>query len=839
TMDVFAADLWGVSQQSGPEVYKDADTFFAKTYLTQGLQNLLDVVEKRLNGNGGDPVIQIQTPFGGGKTHALIALYHKAKQWKAKTVVIVGDKLKTGSKAEDFTTLWATIEEQLTGSVTKFNPVIPPGGEQLKELLEDNMPVLILIDEIIPYLNIADAVKVEKSTLTTLTLTFLQTLTNVVSETIGLCMVFTTTPSNPYNKSQRGDELVTQLKNIAGRREIIKTPVQDQEIAKIIRTRLFSHVKEKEVKQEAAQFVEYIEKEGLIPEGIQPGQYRDRFIDSYPFMPEVLDVLYHRWGSFPNFQRTRGALRLLSLVIDRLKSTNNQYISLADFNLADQELRQELIKHIGEEYNSVLAQDITDVNACSKRVDISLGSAFQSMKLGTRTATTVFLYSFSGGKERGATLNEIKLSSTTIENPSSLIDTAIQQILSKLFYIQHFGGKYFFTNQPNINRILHTEMANVSDQEINEKEEALLRSSIKSGKFKVCLWEEKSENIADTAELKLVILKHKDEELMKKILKIKGQTPRVNCNTIFFLYPMESEFAGFKSDVKQVKARENIIKNPHFNLSEEQKKAIKKELDSISSGLKESIKRLYRLISIPDKDGIRDSDLGMPTSGIDRGIDMEVYEKLRQDNEILENIAPLVIKEKYLKGKDYVLTNQLYQSFYTTPGVARPINKTVIESGITEGVLTGTFGLGEIEDNKPICRYFKENPIIALDGNEAIIREEICKEQKSEEQKPEEKKAETPTGTEYKHKDNEHKDNANEQKEGTKKPESQYKESIMLRFLIPKGKVSNIMGVMNFLQSKFETLEIELIASEGRISVHDYEEKIKEAFSQMGIRLED
>lgn len=109
TMEVFAADLWETYQGRAPAEYKDADTFFKKTYLTQGLKNLLSVIEKRITGQGGDPVIQIQTPFGGGKTHALIAMYHKAKEWKANTVVIVG----TAMSPHD--TIWGTIEKQLTG----------------------------------------------------------------------------------------------------------------------------------------------------------------------------------------------------------------------------------------------------------------------------------------------------------------------------------------------------------------------------------------------------------------------------------------------------------------------------------------------------------------------------------------------------------------------------------------------------------------------------------------------------------------------------------------------------------------------------------------------------
>ncbi|MCJ7635761.1 AAA family ATPase, partial [Candidatus Bathyarchaeota archaeon] len=121
TMDVFAADLWEVYKGRAPAEYSDSDAFFNRTYLTQGLKDLLNVVEKRVTGNGGDPVIQLQTPFGGGKTHALIALYHKSKDWHAKRVVIVGTALQPGE------TIWGEIERQLTGSITKFTGLVSPG----------------------------------------------------------------------------------------------------------------------------------------------------------------------------------------------------------------------------------------------------------------------------------------------------------------------------------------------------------------------------------------------------------------------------------------------------------------------------------------------------------------------------------------------------------------------------------------------------------------------------------------------------------------------------------------------------------------------------------------
>ena len=132
TMDVFAADLWEVSQNRGPDEYRDSELFFRKTYLTEGLKNLMGIVERRLKGKGGDPIIQIQTPFGGGKTHSLIALYHKTEKWGAKRVVISGTAL---SKDD---TLWGILEKQLTGKIDVFEGNVAPGKETLRKMLVDN-----------------------------------------------------------------------------------------------------------------------------------------------------------------------------------------------------------------------------------------------------------------------------------------------------------------------------------------------------------------------------------------------------------------------------------------------------------------------------------------------------------------------------------------------------------------------------------------------------------------------------------------------------------------------------------------------------------------------------
>ncbi|MDD1744403.1 MAG: hypothetical protein LUQ20_01125 [Candidatus Methanoperedens sp.] len=187
--------------------------------------------------------------------------------------------------------------------------------------------------------------------------------------------------------------------------------------------------------------------------------------------------------------------------------------------------------------------------------------------------------------------------------------------------------------------------------------------------------------------------------------------------------------------MKRKIAYESIEKDKNLNLSDEQKKEVKKELKKTENNLKESIRRFYRMVAVPDKDGLKSNDLGIPTYGEEKGLSQEVYEKLRSDGEILEKIAPLVLREKYLTGREYVSTEQLYHSSLKTPGETRTINRAIWEQGIAEGVSKGLFGLGDLESNKPICRYFKEKVSIALSGNEIVISEALCNDQRKKEEK--------------------------------------------------------------------------------------------------------
>jgi len=455
--------------------------------------------------------------------------------------------------------------------------------------------------------------------------------------------------------------------------------------------------------------------------------------------------------------------------------------------------------------------------------------------LGTRAATSIFLYSHSGGQERGATLGEIKRNATTTDNPASVVAEAVEQLKGKLFYLQNVGEKYYFSNQPNLNRILLTNMENIREESVVQTEAELLRKSMSYSRFKVFVWQQDPANIPDSEELKLVVLRKESQDILNNILMNRGQMPRVYRNTLFFLYPLESERPAFNNTIRRRIAYEYIEHDPSLNLSKEQKEDVKKELKTVEGDIRESIRKLYRIAAMPVKEGTKESDLGIPTYGQLSMIDEEIFEKLRSEGEILTKIAPLVIKEKFLSINDYASTHQIYQSSLRTPGETRFTDRSVLEQGIIEGVQSGLFGLGELQNNKPTCRYFKEASTVALSENEVIISEALCLKQreKGEAVSVAYEPAGAPATAGIKE------ELAKGGGTATVMPGITAKDKVHLKFQVPKGKVSQIMGVMNLLQSKFGSLQIEITATEGQISEQDYEDKIKESFRQLGIEIDE
>ncbi|GLI53725.1 ATP-binding protein [Thermodesulfovibrio yellowstonii] len=822
TLDAYASDLWEVVKGTAPEEYRDRETFFDRTYETEGLKQIVQSAENRLKGGIADPVVQLQTPFGGGKTHTLIYLYHKAKEWNANVFVFSGDKIS----AEE-STIWEEMERQLSGKVELFKGRVPPGGERIKKFLTQYEPLLILMDEVHAYLVGAQGIKVEESNLASQSLLFIQILTNTVKSMNKTALFLSLPASSPYDDLS-AQNLLNKLKNIAGRTERVVAPVNDEEVTDIIRRRLFSRVDETKAKKIIKEFTDFAERENILPQGVEKAHYRDRFLKSYPFQPEIIDVLYKRWGSFSTFQRTRGVLRLLALVVHSLISLKRPYIRLADFNLKNEEIRRELIKHIGQEYDSIIAQDITSETSGARKVDRAVGESYRAYYFGTAVATTIFMYSFSGAGQRGATVAEIKLSASEPSVSSSIIVETIEKLKENLFYLADEG--LFFKNRPNLNKVLIDKMESIGDDKIESLEKELLKGELK-GNFDNYLWPQNSRDIPDTPAIKLVILRR--ENGMKEIYDNYGDRPRIYKNTLIFLASEPSERVRFENELKKFLAWKNIERDSSLSITDEQRKEIKERLKQAEDNIRTLLRNLYRKIYVPSKEGFKEIDLGICTYGKDRSIDREVYERLKTEGELVGSLAPKVLLDRYLQGQNYVGTKKIFEAFLKVPGEIRIPSDEVLKTAIKSGVREGLFGLGNLEGDKVRCVYFKEDCGVNFTDDEVLIKSELC-----EERGPGDSYGDIKIDKKTVIKDE---PLLPQPPSPTPTPVQMDLFSAMkLEVRIPPGKFSNFIGTMRLIDSKFKNVavKISIEAFDGNISKSDYEAKIKEAFRQSGIIIE-
>lgn len=260
--------------------------------------------------------------------------------------------------------------------------------------------MLILMDELVEYAvkakDFADQISA-----------FSHELTETVKSKDNVCLVCTLPSSVPYGEA--GERALNELQRIYGRRvEAVYTPVEGIEIYEVIRKRLFEDFgDEKTIKEVAQGYFDLYQKLGPdVPSEVREIEYRDRIEHAYPFHPELIDVLYERWGSFSTFQRTRGVLRLLAEVIADLyrRKIPSPLIHSSLVNLENQKIRMEFVKHIGSEYDSVIAADIAGKNATAPKIDKEMGSEYEKYGIASGIATSVFIYSFSGAErffERG------------------------------------------------------------------------------------------------------------------------------------------------------------------------------------------------------------------------------------------------------------------------------------------------------------------------------------------------------------------------------------------------------------------------------------------------------
>ena len=372
--DIFALDLGPLSDyliakdrgrseaelRRVPAVYRDADSFFAASYLTSGLKSLLEDVLGRLTGTDGNRVLRLQTPFGGGKSHTLAALLHAARSRAAldalpeaaalprpegvRVAVVDGQFFDptNGKKspAGDISarTLWGWVAWALGGREgydlvrAQDEARIAPGGDALIELLKGG-PSLILLDELLQYLISAGGIRIEQTTLRDETLSFLQRLTVAAGSVDNAVVVLSLQSSK--RESLEYTSLLQTVEHLAARKDQRREPVEGDEILNVIQRRLLAETPDASAAAATADaygqvFTQmrraYAHGEGERHQAEEDGRaLRERIRASYPFHPALTDLMRERWAAIPEFQRTRGALRFLACVPPSSQAAPGRY----------------------------------------------------------------------------------------------------------------------------------------------------------------------------------------------------------------------------------------------------------------------------------------------------------------------------------------------------------------------------------------------------------------------------------------------------------------------------------------------------------------------------------
>ncbi len=530
---VYAANLGDlIGHSNAGKQYWDKGEFTKLTYRTCGLDNALDDIRARLHEGRGSGFRQIETSFGGGKTHSMIAMYHMCRDWDATPVVIDGTDLDPSTQ-----TVWGEMERQLDGKIDMMSGKVAPGGAAITKLLERSKPVLILIDEIAHYLDgskgvgtvnhkTASKVSVGQSNMAAQTVNFLQRLFTKVGQLPRVCVVISLPDRDQVIEKRYYD----QVQRVAGRQRQTVTVADPADIPHIIRRRLFE-TGEDVILDRAADIIRSYVDECVAGRSIHQDEtdaYAERFRASYPFTPDVIDVLYGRWGSYPTFQRTRGALRLLSSVVHSLLKSDRPYITLSDIDLSVNEIRKELIHHAGENMESVISSDITS----------SQSGAAQHGDAGVRAARAIFMYSFPA-EHRGATRDDVRRAAFTAENGHSVVGDKLDALRRSLFFLELTDDQMLrFTHTENINRVIDRAKRSVNNSDADAKERNILEGRVGSKFRRMYVWPDHTSRIEDIPGLQLVIMEKADIEYCKKVVtNVSPKSGRINQNALVFVMP--------------------------------------------------------------------------------------------------------------------------------------------------------------------------------------------------------------------------------------------------------------------------------------------------------------
>lgn len=506
----FAADLAQVVRGSAPEEYRVPARFFDNTYPTRGLKNLLANVCRRLSGAGGEAaaIFRLDTQFGGGKTHGLIALVHAARgmegvanvaefidpallpKGEVRVAAFDGENAdplngrNMGDGVRAFTP-WGEIAYALAGK-DGYERVrasdegrVAPGADTIRELFGDR-PTLVLLDELAIYLRKVTQAAHLAASAGQLS-AFLTGLFKAIESTPNAALVYTLAIGKDgraldayRDENQKLQGLIEELESVSARKATLLNPTEDDETAPVLRRRLFERVDEAQAAQvvEAYRALWKQHEAALGPAATRP-ETAEAFRAAYPLHPELLDTLTEKTATFANFQRVRGMLRLLARTVGRLwetKPADAHAIHLHHVDLGDERILQELVTRLQQSnYEPSLRRDVAGKDgmpALAQEIDAEHYRGIPPYT--SYVARTVFLHTLAfHDRLRGVTPEQLRFSIVGPGADVSFVDDARKRFVAESAFLDDRpGAPMRLLAEANLTQIVRRQETQVEPEEV-------------------------------------------------------------------------------------------------------------------------------------------------------------------------------------------------------------------------------------------------------------------------------------------------------------------------------------------------------------------------------------
>ncbi|AFZ28383.1 putative ATPase (AAA+ superfamily) (plasmid) [Cylindrospermum stagnale PCC 7417] len=689
--ELFAAKLRLVVEGKAPQVYQDPTAFFANTFATDGLKTLISEVFGRLVGEAvGSPIIRLETSFGGGKTHDEIALWHIAKHGReipglhrfTDNINLIPDRpiqaaaiacqdldpvngvLHTDTGITTYT-LWGEIAYQIGGvagySLLKGSDEqrVSPGTVVLERITQ-GQPTVIILDEIATYLRKAKAVIVGNSDLAGQVVAFLFALMDLAASCNNLVFVYTLASSS----DSFGEETTEIRETISAtaRQERILKPSTDIEIYNIVKQRMFSSIEGNAATNAAREYLQSYKASRInLPDGCKDARYMESIEQSYPFHPELFNLLTKKIASIPNFQRTRGALRLFARVIrylwqnadgSRLTADGQNTVTSQQSPVTSQQSPVNsqhstnwipLIHphHIPVGVEEEITSDLTarlerplmritiqadvynkDGREAHAQLQDAEWKAAGKPPFSTWVARTILLHSITQGISAGIRRAELNLSLLTPGLEIGFVDTALERLSEVAWYLENdpITTLARFKEEPSINKIIAEEKAQVGITEAKDdlrgRRDAIFANrllTLVSAPESPADVDDVSDSIAlcliDFNEATISVTTEGPPPMVEKIFNETGESGKFRTfrNRLLFLVANKQELDRAINNAREFRAILNILNSPNRlqDLSENQQKQLKDKKGSLDLGVRVSLTNAYRHLFYPANDPVK------------------------------------------------------------------------------------------------------------------------------------------------------------------------------------------------------------------------------------------